>query len=77
MHELRIAREDAQSSSVLRKLFSPLGALTASLGGVIAGLKAGHADAASVGSANGAIDSIKSAASSAGAPVTERTPAFF
>jgi hypothetical protein len=76
VHELRIAREDAQSSAVLRKLFSPLGALAASVGGLVAGLKAGHPDSAAVASSNGALESIKSTAASSGAAVTEHAPAL-
>jgi hypothetical protein len=76
VHELRIAREDAQASAVLRRLFSPLGALAGSVGALAAGLRAGHPSGTAVSSANGAIDSIKSLASSAGAPVTEHTPAL-
>lgn len=75
VHEVRIAREDAQASALLRKLFSPLTALAATVTGLAAGLKGGHADAATITSANGAVDSIKTAASSAGAPITEHAPA--
>jgi len=74
VHELRIAREDAQASAVLRRLFSPLGALAGSVGALAAGLKAGHPDGTAVSSANGAIGSIESLASSAGARVTEHAP---
>jgi hypothetical protein len=76
VHEVRIAREDAQSSPLLRKLLSPLTALAATVGGMTAGLKSGHADPAALGSANGAIESIKQSASSAGAHVTEHAPAL-
>jgi hypothetical protein len=75
VHEVRKASEDAQASALLRKLFSPLQALAATVTGLAAGLKGGHADAATLGSANGAIESIKSSAASSGAPVTERAPA--
>ena len=74
VHEVRIAREDAQASALLRKLFSPLTALAATVGGVAAGLKAGHVDSGSLTSANGAVESIKKGASAAGAPVTEHAP---
>jgi hypothetical protein len=72
VHELRKASEDAQSSALLRKLFSPLTALGATVAGLTAGLRAGHADAATLGSANGAIESIEHGASAAGASVKER-----
>ena len=75
VHEVGKAREDAQASALLRRLFSPLTALATTVAGVAAGLKAGHADAASLASANGAVESIKRGASSAGAPITEHAPA--
>jgi hypothetical protein len=74
VHEVKKAREDAQASALLRKFFSPLGALAATVTGLAASLKGGHADAASLGSANSAIDAIKSSASAAGVPVTEHAP---
>jgi hypothetical protein len=76
VHELRKASEDAQSSALLRKLFSPLTALAATVTGLAAGVKAGHADPAALGSANSAIESIKQGASSAGAHVGEHAPAL-
>jgi hypothetical protein len=75
VHEVRKAREDAQASALLRKLLSPLTAVAGTMAGLAAGLKAGHADPASLASANGAVESIKGAASSAGAPITEHAPA--
>jgi hypothetical protein len=74
VHEVKKASEAAQGSALLRKLFSPLSALAATLTGLAAGLKGGHADASMFGSASSAIDSIKSGASSAGAPVVEHAP---
>ena len=62
------------ASAVLRRLFSPLDALAGSVGALAAGLKAGHPDGTAVSSANGAIGSIESLASSAGARVTEHAP---
>jgi len=75
VHEVGKAREDAQASALLRRLFSPLTALAATVTGLAAGLKAGHADPAALASANGAVESIERSASSAGAPVTEHAPA--
>jgi hypothetical protein len=76
VHEVRKASEDAQSSALLRKLFSPLTALAASVTALTAGLRAGHADAATLGSANGSIESIEHGASAAGASVRERAVAL-
>jgi hypothetical protein len=76
VHEVRKANEDAQSSALLRKLFSPLTALTASVAALAAGLKGGHADAATLGSANSAVESIEHSSSAAGASVRERAPAL-
>jgi hypothetical protein len=76
VHELRKASEDAQSSALLRKLFSPLTALAAGVTGLVAAVKAGHAEPAALNSANGAIESIKQSASSAGVHVGEHAPAL-
>jgi hypothetical protein len=76
VHELRKASEDAQSSALLRKLFSPLTALAATVTGLAASVKSGHPDPAALGSANGAIESIKQSASSAGVRVGEHAPAL-
>jgi hypothetical protein len=73
IHELKIARTDAQASPLLSKLFSPLTALAATLAAVVASLKHGNPDVSSISSANGAIGTIKSASSSAGANITEKT----
>jgi hypothetical protein len=76
VHELRKAGEDAQSSSLLRKLFSPLTALGATLTALAANFKAGHAEAASLDSANSAVQSIEHGASSSGASISEHAPAL-
>jgi hypothetical protein len=76
VHELRKASEDAQSSALLRKLFSPLTALAASATALATSFKGGHADAAAVNSANGAVEAIKQGASSSGASITEHAPAL-
>jgi hypothetical protein len=70
-HELKKASEDAKASALLRKLFSPLQALATTVSGLSSGLRSGHADAATLGSANGAIEAIKQGASSAGLHVSE------
>ncbi|HST54990.1 MAG TPA: hypothetical protein VLJ42_03720 [Solirubrobacteraceae bacterium] len=74
VHEVRKARDAAQGSPALLKLFSPLDALAGTLTGVAAGLKSGHLDAPSIESAKSAVDSIKGDAASAGAAVTEHAP---
>ncbi|MDQ6775480.1 MAG: hypothetical protein M3071_04480 [Actinomycetota bacterium] len=74
IHELKIARMDAQASPLLSKLFSPLTAVAGSLVAVGASLKSDIANSSAIQSVNGAIDGIKSTASSAGAAITETTP---
>ncbi|MDQ6806957.1 MAG: hypothetical protein M3065_18810 [Actinomycetota bacterium] len=74
IHELKIARMDAQASPVLSKLFSPLTALAGSLAAVGTSLKNNTPDVSSIGSVNSAIDGIKSTASSAGATIKEASP---
>src|SRR5437870_1339108 len=76
VHQVRKASEDARSSATLSRLFSPLSALGASVGALVSRLRAGHADAAALDSANGAIESIEHGSASAGAAVTERAPAL-
>ena len=74
IHELRIARMDARASPLLSKLFSPLTALAGTLAAVGANLKSKIVNSPAINSVNGTIDSIKSTASSAGAPITETSP---
>jgi len=75
LHELKLALADAQADPTLSKLVSPLTALQDKLQGVPSGLKSGTTNAADVLSANDSIASLKQAASAAGQPVTEQTPA--
>lgn len=75
-HEVKLALTDAQGSAILSKVVSPLTALGATLAGVVASLKSGHPSLSGITSANGAISSIKSAASSSGANITEHSSSF-
>lgn len=74
VHEVRQASAAAQGSAVLRKLTSPLTALAATVTGFATRAKGGQLDSGALDSANGAIDTIRNGASSAGAAITERAP---
>jgi hypothetical protein len=76
VHEVKQAAAAAQGSALLMKLFSPLTALAGGVTAAVAGLKSGKIDTSSIESANSAIDSIKSMASSAGASITEHAPSI-
>jgi hypothetical protein len=69
--QVRKAREDAQASPLLRKLLSPLDALTATISGLGTSFKGGRVDAAALNSANSGVESIKQSASAAGVSVSE------
>ena len=77
VHELKIAKTDAQSSPILTKLVSPLTALHDKVSAMVAGLKAGHYDPAQINSAKSDVASIGSQAGAAGAPIKDLpVPAF-
>jgi hypothetical protein len=75
-HEVKLALTDAQGSAILSKVVSPLTALGATLAAVVLALKHGHPNLSGISSANGAISSIKSSSSSAGANITEHSSSF-
>ena len=75
-HELKQARDAAQSSDVLRrKVLNPLDGLLAKIQGLGSLLKSGTAGAADLAGAASGLDSLKSAAAGAGANIQDRTVA--
>lgn len=58
VHEIKIAYKDAQSSKLLHKLVTPLGALEAKISALGSNLKHGHLSAGEIGSANSDIASL-------------------
>jgi len=77
VHEVKKAREAAQSSPLLTKLFSPLAALENKVTGLRSSFRGGRADPAQIDSANSAITSIGQKSASSGAPVRDLpTPAL-
>jgi hypothetical protein len=74
-HEVKLALADAQSDPTLSKLVAPITALQNKLQGLAGSVKSGGAGAGDVSGLDSAISSIKDQASSAGAQITEQTPA--
>lgn len=73
-HELKIARKDAQASPALRKLFSPLTALSSRFSGIGPKLKGGSANPGELNGLNGAVEGLRSQSSGAGAKVRDIVP---
>jgi len=77
VHEVKKAREAAQSSPLLTKLFSPLAALENKVTGLRSSFRGGRAEPAQIDSANSDITSIGQKSASSGAPVRDLpTPAL-
>jgi len=77
VHEVKKARETAQSSPLLTKLFSPLAALENKVTGLRSSFRGGRANPAQIDSANSDITSIGQKSVSSGAPVRDLpTPAL-
>ncbi|MCW2952487.1 MAG: hypothetical protein JWQ48_1657 [Conexibacter sp.] len=74
VHEVRIAAQDARASPALSKLFSPLTRFAGLVSAFATRARSGQLDSSALQGASGAADAIRSAASSAGAPITERAP---
>jgi hypothetical protein len=66
VHELRIAREDAESSNQLRPLLVKLDTLEARVEGLIPRLKQGSANASAINGASSAVDSLSSSSGGLG-----------
>jgi hypothetical protein len=73
--EVVLAKQDAQGSTALRKLYAPLAGLVPTLGNVAGRLDRGHPDPGGIKMTNGAIASIKQTARAAGVRIPERAPA--
>jgi hypothetical protein len=74
VHEVKLAYADANADPTLSKLTAPLNALGAKLEGLVSQVKSGHVNAADLSSAQGAVSSVSSLASGAGASITEAVP---
>jgi len=72
VHEIKLAVASAQGSPSLMKLVAPLSALAA---GVKAAVSSGTVSPSTLATGSSVIESIKSQAAGAGAPITEKTPA--
>lgn len=76
VHELKLASADAQASPTLGKLVPQLAVLSSGFTAALARLKAGTLRPREIETALPGIESIKGAAASAGATITEKTPAL-
>ena len=73
VHELRIAKADAEADPTLCKLVAPLDSLDSKLGELTGRLKGNPTDpAAAIESANGAVDGVQQQATQLGAVITDR-----
>jgi hypothetical protein len=72
LREVVQAKQAAQGTTALRKLFIPLGALEVSLSGLASQLKHGRSDRLDIQAANTTIAGIKAAGSSSGLRITEQ-----
>jgi hypothetical protein len=74
-HELKLAYHDAQSSKLLRPLVAPISFVITKVNALAAKIKGGQTPAsADVSGVESGVGSITSAASAAGAPITEAIP---
>jgi hypothetical protein len=72
VHEVKAASEAAKSNPKLAKLAAPLTALSGAITAAVSSAKSGKVNTSQLESSNSAIDSIKSEAATAGAPVAEK-----
>ena len=70
-HEIKIALVDAQSSSTLSKLVSPITAVETKLHSLGSGLHSGKLDGSSITQANSAVSSLSSQSSGHGASIKD------
>jgi len=73
-HEVKLALVDAQSSPLLKKLVSPLTALSTQLSSLGSRLKGGNVDQAAIEAANSQVGVANSASRAAGQVINEVTP---
>jgi hypothetical protein len=73
-HELKLALADAKASPILSKLLSPVNALAAKLAALGSGLKSGHVDSSSLGSANAGVSGVVSQARQNGVSISDQVP---
>jgi hypothetical protein len=73
-HELEVAFTDAQGSTLLQKLLSPINVLVAKVKALASSLKGSSPSAASVTQAQGLLSSVGTLAKGAGATITPTIP---
>ncbi|MDQ6818408.1 MAG: hypothetical protein M3018_13530 [Actinomycetota bacterium] len=71
VHELRIARDDARASDLLRPLVNKIDHLGGQLSSLVSGLKSGSVNPAAILSSAGAADALGSASSGLGAHIKD------
>lgn len=74
-HEVKVARRFAQHSAILRRVFSPLGALAASVAALPAVLRGGGGSGL-INRVQRQIGRVSGQSSQAGQPIKERVPAL-
>jgi hypothetical protein len=76
VHELKIAREDALASDLLRPLVNKMDALRTKLTGLVSKLKNGSVNPAAILSSSGAANALGSASSGLGVGIKDITSAI-
>ncbi|MHB8659194.1 MAG: hypothetical protein ACYC91_14795 [Solirubrobacteraceae bacterium] len=71
VHELKLARDDALSSDLLRPLANKLDSLGSKLSGLVAGLRSGTVNPAAILSSSGAADALASTSSGLGVGIKD------
>ena len=74
LHQLKTAKNFAESDKTLCKLVAPIDKLTASLPGLGSGLKSGKLDSNGISTTATNVASLKGSATKLGSPITERVP---
>jgi hypothetical protein len=77
VHELKVAKSDAESSPTLCKIVAPLDKAGAALSGVVGKLKSGKASGSVLDSVNGDIGSAEQGSSKGGASISDKIPSAF
>ena len=71
VHELRLARDDALSSDLLRPLANRVDAFESKVGGLVSGLKSGSVNPTAILSSSAAADALGSASNGLGANIKD------
>jgi hypothetical protein len=77
VHELKVAKSDAESSPTLCKIVAPLDKAGAALAGVVSKLKSGNANSSVLDSVNSDLSTAQQGSSKGGASISDKIPSAF